>query len=217
MITMYDAVTIANIPPDPEAVAGYVDGYRTWSQLCERFPHAHRLSIAINAEDDADCLDVEAGAATIEQTPAWVKRQIARGVWRPCVYASEANMPAITAALKAAGLARAQVRLWVARWGAPTIPAGYDGCQWHGGVDDGYDESLLLSSFFAGRPKPAKKTARKRTVHPKVAAGTTAGAIGIALTAILKATGVHIDAELGAAISTLGMALAGYATPARSH
>lgn len=150
-ITMYDAVTVTNIPAGAQAVAGYVNGrYQTVHELEARFPRAKLLTIAVTADADADCLDVENGDATPEQAPQWVHRQLARRVKRPCIYANRSTMPAVWAALTRVGIERDEVRLWVADWtGEPHIPAPYDACQWHGGVDVAYDQSLTLAGFFA--------------------------------------------------------------------
>jgi hypothetical protein len=56
------------IPKTAEAVAGYVGGHwPTYNQLVKDFPHAHKLSIAVFASEDADCLDIEKGDATPDQ------------------------------------------------------------------------------------------------------------------------------------------------------
>jgi hypothetical protein len=114
---MYDSVNLSGIPRGATAVAGYVGGnWATYSAIPKFFPKARRLSIAVNAGEDADCLDIERGDATIQQAPAWVKRQRSRGVKRPVVYTSLANARALLAELKAAGIRRKDVRLWIAHY-----------------------------------------------------------------------------------------------------
>lgn len=216
-LVMYDSVDVGQIPVDAQAAAGYVGGHwPTYAELCRRLPHAHVLSIAVTAEEDADCLDVETGDATPQQAPAWVRRQLHRGVWRPALYANLSTMPAVVHELAQAGLNRDQVRLWVAHYtGEPHIPTGYDACQWTDrALGRNLDESLLADAFFPA-PKAKRKPRRRRraALHPKVAGGTTAAALGVALTAILRHAGVHVDAQLGAAISTLAAALGGWLTP----
>lgn len=116
-ITMYDSIEVSAIPGLPQAVAGYVGGlWPTYSKLLTDFPKAKHLSIAVNAGEDADALDVEAGDATPAQVPEWVKRQVARGVKRPVVYASVAAMQAIVTELRKAGIPRTAVRLWTAHY-----------------------------------------------------------------------------------------------------
>lgn len=105
--TMYDSVNVAEIPSTAKAVAGYVGGkWPTYNNLVVKFPHAAKLSIAISADENARCLDVETGDATNAQAAAWVKRQHARGQPRPILYTSVSNWPALQAALKAGGVSR---------------------------------------------------------------------------------------------------------------
>ena len=154
---MYDTVPgpgVAAIPSNAAAVAGYIDGwYQSFPLLAKRFyPHAHILSIAVHADAEAACLDVETGDASPSEAPGWVRWMLARGHKRPVVYANRSTMPAVWAALSRAGIRRDQVRLWVADWtGSPHIPPGYDACQWidHGPHGENYDISLCLGSFFA--------------------------------------------------------------------
>lgn len=150
-VVMYDSVDLSQIPADAEAVAGYVGGsWPTFSQLAARWPHAHLLSIAVNASEDADCLDVENGDATPADAPAWVKRQLARGLKRPVVYADMSNMAAVRLALAKAKLA-SSVRYWVAQYtGNEHLPAGFDACQWTDKADGkNLDESICSPTFFA--------------------------------------------------------------------
>lgn len=150
-VTMFDSVTISEIPHAPEAVAGYVGGhFPTFHLLRQAFPHAHLLSIAVNAGEDAECLDIETGDATPNEAPAWVRRQKRRGVHRPCLYANASTMPAVKRELLRAGILLKEVRLWVAEWtGVAHIPAGYDACQWTDRAKGkNLDQSLCSSTFF---------------------------------------------------------------------
>jgi hypothetical protein len=156
---MYDAIIVADLPADAAAYAGYVNGHwPTWPVLAATHPHAKRLSIAVFSDADADCLDIETGDATPASAPAWVRRQHARGLNRPVAYANRSTMPAVIRALRAAGIKRSQVRLWVAdytgrphlpilSWGAR--PTRADACQWtdkaHG---RSLDESLCAPGFL---------------------------------------------------------------------
>jgi hypothetical protein len=114
---MYDSVDVGQIPADAPAVAGYVAGrFHTFPELEARFPRARRLSIAVASTQDADCLDIEPGDSRPELAPGWVKRQHARGVKRPVVYASQSEMTAVVAALTAAGIPRSGYRIWSAHF-----------------------------------------------------------------------------------------------------
>jgi hypothetical protein len=167
MLTMYDSANAETIPPDATVAAGYVDGYGSYPDICRKVPHATHMSIAVNADHDADCLDVEPGHATPSQIPGWWKRQRDRGVARPVIYANTSDMKeweggtdGVLATLKQAGIARSSVRLWSAHYtdhahicgpdscGKMTIAA--DGTQFtkhaHGLI---LDQSLLRDDFFA--------------------------------------------------------------------
>lgn len=116
-ITMYDSVNVTQIPLDAEAVAGYVNGiWPTFSKLKAGFPRAHKLSVAVAAQYDADCLDVERGDALVADAPEWVQRQIARKVHRPVVYTSVSQARTLLDMLRARGIARDQIRLWTAHY-----------------------------------------------------------------------------------------------------
>jgi len=157
---MFDSVTVSSLrgvaSTSGEAVAGYIDGrYRTYSELAAAYPHDHHLSVAVTAGDDADCLDVETGDAAPAQAPGWVRRQLARGIWRPCLYCNLATLPDLERAMSQSGIARESVRVWVAHFtGQPHIEPGCDATQWtdhsHG---RNLDESLCLDTFF---PSPLR-------------------------------------------------------------
>lgn len=114
---MYDAVDTTAIPADAMAVAGYVNGrWPTFSSLAKSHPNAKRLSIAVSAEADAECLDIERFDAVPAQAPAWVRRQKARGVKKPVVYCSVSDAPKVLSILDISGIRRSQVRLWTAHY-----------------------------------------------------------------------------------------------------
>jgi hypothetical protein len=115
--TMFDSVSISQIPRDAKAVAGYVSGHwPTFESLVKGWPHAHHLSIATSVAHDAETLDVEPGDATIDQAAAWVKRQMQRGVHRPVVYTSVSMAARLMEALARAGIPRSAYRLWTAHY-----------------------------------------------------------------------------------------------------
>lgn len=163
---MFDSVDIDQIPDHAQAVAGYVGGhFPTYQHLRGKFPHAHVLSIAVNSTQDAHCLDVEPGDATVPVAAEWVKRQMKRGVHKPVLYASVSTMQHLIWALNAHGIHRHMVRLWAAHFtNHPHIchpsTCGFlhdgttvDGTQWtdvaHG---RNLDESLLHEWFFSPLP-----------------------------------------------------------------
>jgi hypothetical protein len=182
---MYDSIEVSQIPAGAPAVAGYTSGnWPTFASLARLFPHARRLSIAVNAGQDADVLDVEAGDATIAQAAAWVRRKKSRGAARPALYAAASNMGALLHAVEAAGITRASVRLWSAHYGAgahicgpgscryPGVPA-CDGTQWtQNALGRNLDESLLADDFFATSPAPKPAPRRKPMLGQITAAKT---------------------------------------------
>lgn len=181
-LRMLDSVTVADLPPGADAYLGYAGGrWPTFAQLRLAFPHAHLVSLAVSAGQEADGCDVEAEDLTPAEVAPWVVRAAARGVWRPVVYASAAAMAGVLAGLEAAGIARASVRLLSAHYGAGehicgpstcalrdaagrVVPA-CDGTQWR---DDApglgaskVDESVLADGFFPAPPAPKAKHARE--------------------------------------------------------
>lgn len=150
-ITMYDTVTVASVPANPEAVAGYVNGkFQTYNDLVRKFPHAKHLSIAVTTAADALCLDIELGNARPGQAPEWVKRQHRRGVRRPVVYANTSTMPSVISALTNAGIHRSEYRVWTAHYtGVPHIEAGSDATQYTDrALNRNLDASLCSPTFF---------------------------------------------------------------------
>jgi hypothetical protein len=163
MWAMFDSVTTSEIPRSANAVAGYVGGkWPTYATLKREFPHAHVLSIAVNAGENAECLDVEPGDAVAAQAPAWYRRQRARGVERPVLYTSLSNVPALEEAMRSSGVARHEYRLWSAHYTfhphicgqACGLQVAADGTQWTDrALNRNLDESLLNGAFFASTPK----------------------------------------------------------------
>lgn len=162
MLVMYDSTSVADMPAGGDADAGYTAGiWPTYSAVVAKFPHAHHVSIAVASRFDADALDIEKGDATPDVAPAWVRRQQARGIARPIMYASQSLMPSVLAVLASAGIDRSQVRLWTAHYGrglhicspAECGARGFtaDATQWsdHGSIGNGhYDTSAVSDTFF---------------------------------------------------------------------
>lgn len=114
---MFDSIDLSQFPANPRAVAGYVGGFwPTYHDLQSRYPNALLLSIAVNASEDADCLDIEPGDATPSEAAAWVRRQHARGVHRPAVYSSISSMGLVLSQLAGAGIERHEVNVWTAHY-----------------------------------------------------------------------------------------------------
>ena len=165
---MYDTVSNNQFPPDGQAYAGYVDGsvgdQPNFAYIVRTFPRAHHLSIALFAGNNADALDVEAGASAPGDVPGWYERQKQRGIPRPCVYASASTMTSgVLPVLNQAHIGRPSVRLWSAHYGlgqhicgphsCGAVPIDMDGTQWtSNALGRNLDESLLLENFFTSDP-----------------------------------------------------------------
>lgn len=157
MFTMYDSVTLDEIPAGPHAVAAYINGrYKNLSEAHAKFPHARILSISVEAGDTvADCYDIENGDYAPENIPTLYHTAKAAGVWRPCFYANLSTMPAVKEALnRIENIKREDIRLWVAYYDdIPSLPAGYDAHQFTSrALGRNLDESLCASDFFAPIP-----------------------------------------------------------------
>jgi hypothetical protein len=162
---MWDSIDISQMPGGTGyCYAGYVNGsWPTYNSVVARFPGHNVLSIAVFASVDADCLDVETGDATPAQAPGWFTRQLARGVTRPCIYASAGVTGEIITLMNAAGISRSAVRVWSAHYGSgqhicgPTV-CGYpaaDGTQWTDvALGRNLDQSMLVNNFFGVTPPP---------------------------------------------------------------
>ena len=173
---MFDDTNVSAMPGGAAAYAGYVGGnWPTYNELKAKFPNARLMSIAVNAGEDAECLDVEPGDATNAAIYGWFKRQLARKQWRPVIYTSVSNIDAVVATMTANGFARSSYRLWSAHYGAGQHICGpstckltrtaVDGTQWTStAMGKSLDESILSAGFFPSlQPKSAPKPAPKPT------------------------------------------------------
>src|SRR5581483_9437847 len=118
-LTMYDCIPsdIPHIPDSPEAVGGYVNGLFAWSTAdWDRFPHAHHLTISVNAQTRARCLDVETGDATPQQAPAWLLSHADRSSGLPVIYCDASTLTAVLDAMNAARISRTSYLLWSAHY-----------------------------------------------------------------------------------------------------
>jgi hypothetical protein len=170
-IIMYDSDDDSQFPRGAQAYAAYVDGnlasQPNYDWVKAEFPNAFHLSITVFPDRDADCLDVENGAASPADVPGWYERQRKRGITRPCLYASASLMQAaIIPVVRSGRIARPLVRLWSAHYAGQHIcgPAscgalsiGADGTQWTSRAwGRNLDESLLAEGFFSDpSPSPA--------------------------------------------------------------
>jgi hypothetical protein len=164
---MFDSVTVMDIPKRAPAVAGYVDGaWKTFHMLRTTHPHAWRLPIAVFAEHDAVCLDIENGDARPEEAPDWIRRQHKRGIRHPVPYSSVDQMESeVIPLLKDAGirvhtdLNKSGVRIFTAHYTFTPHLCGPHSCgllsvsahatQWTDvALGRNLDQSLLHRDFF---------------------------------------------------------------------
>lgn len=184
--TMYDAITPTHIPHDAEMVAGYVGGrwpsYYGYTDgdgnhipsIRDQFPNAVHVSIAVEANQDADVLDVERYDATPAQAPAWVERQRKRGA-QPTVYCSESVWPDVRHAFNAANVADPDY--WIANYdGHAVIPDGAVAKQYEN--TPGYDVSLVADCWPRGaahEPVTPVVTRHRHHIHYVLRGETLSG------------------------------------------
>ena len=193
-IDMFDTAYNSQFPPGAAAYAGYVDGQLgsqpNYAFIVAQFPSAQHLSIALFAEHDADALDVEGGAASPGDIPGWYARQRARGIDRPCIYASTSTMEAaVIPVIRSVPFLRSAVRLWTAHYGQGEHICGpgscgqlsfdADGTQWTSGANGLIlDQSLLLPDFFGTPVPPAPASTQEVNVQlPVLGQGSNGQAV----------------------------------------
>lgn len=153
---MFDDVTVDLIPEKAEAVAGYVNGaFTTFPELKTRFPHAHRLSIAVSADEPrARCLDIEAGDATIDEAPGWFfDHQRIRPHEVPVFYISVSQADELVAHLKAHGIRRREYDLFTAHYTFEPHLCGPKSC----GECRAHADSTQYTNIALGRSLDASK------------------------------------------------------------
>ena len=160
MLTMYDSVTVTDIPKEPAAVAAYINGiYKNIDEVRARFPRARILTISVTGDVVADCYDIEHGDYKASDVERLYHIAHDAGVWRPCFYAQLSGvMPQVKDELnKIPGLVREDVRLWVAYYnGLPDLPVTYDAHQFTDhALGRNLDESICSDTFFPPASSPS--------------------------------------------------------------
>lgn len=143
---MYDTIntSISDIPPNPQMVAGYVDGLYAWNQAdWNRFPDAVKIRIAVFSNtNDGHVLDVEPGNATPAQAPGWVTLRRASGLATPTIYVSEGSWDAVWNQFVSQKVE--QPLYWVAQYdGSPVIPHGAIAKQYFSSNKPNFDSSVV--------------------------------------------------------------------------
>lgn len=167
-IAMPDSIVPANMPHGYDAYLAYVDGERSRDAdaVKQSFAGAHILTLTVlGGGAVADGCDMEPGDLSPASAADWLHQRIQAGQWRPVLYASRDNVPAVISGLAALGVNRAQVRLLTAHYGegqhvcSPTA-CGWmltaDGTQWTdsypGAGGSAIDMSALNDGFFGAPP-----------------------------------------------------------------
>ena len=148
---MYDSVNAHNLPLGADYYAGYVAGnWPNFIEISKMFPKKRVVSIAVQADQNAQVLDVERGDATADQVPAWVVRMRKTGRKRPTIYTSRSNYPEICAALDAAKVAHPD--FWIADWtGEPHAIPNAVAVQYLS--TDLFDKTCITDAYWPN-PKP---------------------------------------------------------------
>lgn len=146
MRTMYDAVTVANLPPGGDLYAGYIDGrYANVDTIRARFPTARVVVISVVGGTPADVLDVEAGDVKPAGAPQWVTwmRSLGR---TPTIYCPRSLWTACIFQFNVQGVE--WPNWWIAQYdNDPTIPNGAVAKQYGGNRDGGYDISSVADHW----------------------------------------------------------------------
>ena len=156
MRLMFDSTTPErSIPADAQMVAGYVNGnWPNFPLICQRWPNAVHVSIAVTTAADAMVLDVEVGDATPADAPAWCQRQRAQGQ-EPTVYCNTSTWPSVRAAFHVAGVG--EPCYWLAEYdGVAQIPAGAIAKQYRSDTAQNLDYSVV-ADYWPGVDPPAPK------------------------------------------------------------
>jgi len=154
--TMYDAVTLADVPTrSPQMIGCYRDGaYANVDEARTRFPHARLVVITVTGNTlAAHVVDVERGDCSPEGGAAWAHRKVAAGQ-HPTIYCNSSTWPAVRSAVHALGL-DGRVSYWIAEYdNRAIIPAGAVAKQYIGDHAPGYDESIVAAYWPGVDPAP---------------------------------------------------------------
>jgi hypothetical protein len=155
--TMYDAVTVANLPASATMVAGYVDGrYANLTAMRKRFPKATIVEIAVSHTSRGMVLDVETGDATPAEAVTWCTKTMAdKSNTELTIYCNTSTWPAVKAAFKSAGVTLPQ--WWEAHYDkVKKLSVGSIAKQYTDGAK--YDTSIVADYWpgvdAAPKPKP---------------------------------------------------------------
>ena len=202
--TMYDAVTVDNIPSTAEVVAGYLDGnYANYNALKARFPNAVVVPITVFASDnEGTVLDVENGDATPVESVGWVEKRRNAGV-DPSVYCDTSNWANVRQAFQDANVA--EPHYWIADWtGSPHIPNGAVACQYSS--PGPYDVSEVADYWPGIDPVPQSGNGEDMAFNESFDIGPAGGGVTFARGAA-KNVSFFCDNTLALGATNLGVDL----------
>lgn len=161
MLTGYDSVTVANLPPNGNFYLGYINGhYTNYLAVSQAHPNVPILSVTTVDRTKADICDCEKG----DFTPSQAAAGLLDGLW-PVIYSDVSDYPTILAAV-------GKPFPWYAAnpTGKPHIYPGSWLTQW--GFFGTYDASwaIDLSPFQPSAPIPDHRQERQmlaRNTHGK--------------------------------------------------
>lgn len=211
-VLAYDAIGagVAHLPPGQHA--GYTTGSGGIAWSAAQFassPGCVRIDQDYLASDHtADVLDVENGAATPAECPAWVKAALANyrsaarpGQRSPAIYCNGSTLTAVCNSLLAGGVTSANI--WLANWSLSAVAAAdlvarsappwlIVGCQFS-------DAGLWDVSVFS---VPWLNATSGDGSQPVISAGASGPAVSLAQTR-LNVWGAHltVDGQFGPATS----------------
>lgn len=166
MRTMYDATaaTALQIPMSAQMVAGYDTDHSAsqsikWSAtLWAMWPNATHVHICGDGTDVGDVLDIESGAASLDQIVGWLlARHAHTGIWKSLYYSYSLDSDVQTV-LRDAGLDSALIPKWIAWYNDNASltdvqsVVGVVAKQYTNG--DAYDTSIVLDYWPGVDPAP---------------------------------------------------------------
>jgi hypothetical protein len=181
---MYDSNVLDDIPADARIAASYGTGPYAVNigQFIQRFPSVPRVLIDITGEDPQGCsvLDVENGAATPADAPAWIRDRLRTAGNYAIVYCALDTMSSVMGATGDL-IHGKDYWFWIANpeWDFATAQSYADNTpgvigvqyQWPGyGSPGHYDVSVITANWWHADPAPV--TVPKPPVVPGVRYGT---------------------------------------------
>lgn len=155
-LRMGDAVDPSQLPPGLDAYAGYDDGnWPDFPNINGAHPGVPCLELTVYLANRGVGLDIEPGDAHPVDGVGFVIERTLAGIWRPVLYCSRDDLPAVVGYQNNFRINRGSYRLWSAHYGEGQHICGPSTCgssiqadatQWidHGG----WDESMVPDWFF---------------------------------------------------------------------